>query len=964
MASPEHSEKLNEGATAWNTWREANPEIAPDLSMVNLSLNRRQFGPSNGGPINFSHTNLEATMLRFATLTGANLESACFAGSDLMHARLERTNLTSADLRGALLDNSDFTGSVLDSALLFGASLLNVRNLLQHQIDQAYGDETTLLPEGLVAPQHWLATEEPELLENEVEEVADESALTQVQPETVTTVKEPHPEPAIQSEAREVRDAIEKVLAELKSEEVNEISESAETISVSAPTVSTPNLAILTLSNLETYSPPPIPLEIKPQVVPGKADTGAALETEAKPTAQVAEIKSGSENSEVVSAVVADVPILAVEPVALEEKPRSNPIQHVEAKHETTSVINVDVPKTGPSQYTPRVISLNDEIEPVLDAPTAPQPEVSRYSPQMISMDGETKSQSEQITEGSRVAEMVFRPEKYGTLTIPKDEPDVSDTSDIDLTPLSDFLKEYVPQKPLPLEEPKLLSEETYYEYLSEDYKSPSISQPELAAYSPPRPSSKYDEPKPPFEIGNVYYEPTPKKRNNHLGIVAIFAALLISGGAYYWLGTEENEPKQAATVGENAGEKTPSTPVVSGPPSSTNTPETPSTLPTAVAGTPVSQPESASKVETTAPTPNTQPEQPVVTAEQHVPPVAEVPKENVAALDPPSAPAIEQTTQNAQNATALPAVERPELPVEHPQPVVERPIVEQSQTAVNPPPATEPQTQVAAAHNRPAAAEMSPPSERPAAASPRAKAAEKEWKRVSHSKNLTALYRFLKKYPNEPISDEARTTFGSVVSETNASKLEKFVKKNASKDNEEIAIIKQRLAEIKPEAATPPAKPNAQTQTPDEASNPDDAAWSKATTKNTRAAYDAYLRAHSEGAHAAEAKAKIGGLRDSYRQTDAAAWEKARKADSAEAYAAYLASNPRGYHVKDAKRAMNDAREEEPRPSRAHHESRSHKPREARQQREDRERPEQPRRSRTRQPSSDQAPENPEPID
>ena len=37
MANPEHLAVLKQGVEAWNTWRQANPDIEPDLSEVNLS---------------------------------------------------------------------------------------------------------------------------------------------------------------------------------------------------------------------------------------------------------------------------------------------------------------------------------------------------------------------------------------------------------------------------------------------------------------------------------------------------------------------------------------------------------------------------------------------------------------------------------------------------------------------------------------------------------------------------------------------------------------------------------------------------------------------------------------------------------------------------------------------------------------------------------------------------------------
>ena len=37
MANPEHLELLKEGVDAWNTWRERNPDVQPDLKGADLS---------------------------------------------------------------------------------------------------------------------------------------------------------------------------------------------------------------------------------------------------------------------------------------------------------------------------------------------------------------------------------------------------------------------------------------------------------------------------------------------------------------------------------------------------------------------------------------------------------------------------------------------------------------------------------------------------------------------------------------------------------------------------------------------------------------------------------------------------------------------------------------------------------------------------------------------------------------
>ena len=163
MANPAHLEKLCEGPKAWNDWRDANPNIVPDLSKIQLTLHQRQFGPSNGGPIDLNAADLDHAVLRYATLSGADLQGSRLIGADLTHARLDGAKLSGADLTEAVLDQADLTGAILDQAVLFGANLSDTRNLTITQLEQAFGDTSTKLPSSLMAPANWFPhSDEPD----------------------------------------------------------------------------------------------------------------------------------------------------------------------------------------------------------------------------------------------------------------------------------------------------------------------------------------------------------------------------------------------------------------------------------------------------------------------------------------------------------------------------------------------------------------------------------------------------------------------------------------------------------------------------------------------------------------------------------------------------------------------------------------------------------------------------------
>jgi uncharacterized protein YjbI with pentapeptide repeats len=170
MANDKHVALLKKGAEAWNAWREKNPDIRPDLSLlvrlgevnlsrVNLSganlsgaqlndadLNqadlrganlraygldpeiRTSFGNANLASANLSGADLEAAIfvkayVRYADFSGANLTRAWLTGADFEESNLTKANLTKANLSGANLSGAIFYFAILTGARLVGADL-------------------------------------------------------------------------------------------------------------------------------------------------------------------------------------------------------------------------------------------------------------------------------------------------------------------------------------------------------------------------------------------------------------------------------------------------------------------------------------------------------------------------------------------------------------------------------------------------------------------------------------------------------------------------------------------------------------------------------------------------------------------------------------------------------------------------------------------------------------------------
>src|SRR5829696_8020978 len=99
---------------------------------------------------------LDNAYLRGVNLGDADLEYISMKGVNLHPARLVNTNLSNADLSDAdlvhaYLANVDLSGATLSGADLSGVDLRTVTGLTQEQIDEAKGDERTLLPDDLQA---------------------------------------------------------------------------------------------------------------------------------------------------------------------------------------------------------------------------------------------------------------------------------------------------------------------------------------------------------------------------------------------------------------------------------------------------------------------------------------------------------------------------------------------------------------------------------------------------------------------------------------------------------------------------------------------------------------------------------------------------------------------------------------------------------------------------------------------
>ncbi len=150
----------------------------PNTNFTWASLDSADLNRTNLVDADFSRANLDGAQLHNANLIRANLEGANLPGVQLNGANLDNAILRDANLDDAILIEAKLDGAILEGASLFRADCRNASfirtsvrtifrknklsptdlsktNLTQDQLESMLGDAGTIIPNGLIRPDHW-----------------------------------------------------------------------------------------------------------------------------------------------------------------------------------------------------------------------------------------------------------------------------------------------------------------------------------------------------------------------------------------------------------------------------------------------------------------------------------------------------------------------------------------------------------------------------------------------------------------------------------------------------------------------------------------------------------------------------------------------------------------------------------------------------------------------------------------
>jgi uncharacterized protein YjbI with pentapeptide repeats len=129
--------------------RRAQAENRQKIDLGGIHFRAAKLSGLNLSGFRLVQCNFDNCLLAGAKLAQAELSGASLCGTDLRGADLRNADFSEGDLTGADLTNARLGGANLTNANVGGAILTDALGLTQEQLDHAFGDTDTAVPERL-----------------------------------------------------------------------------------------------------------------------------------------------------------------------------------------------------------------------------------------------------------------------------------------------------------------------------------------------------------------------------------------------------------------------------------------------------------------------------------------------------------------------------------------------------------------------------------------------------------------------------------------------------------------------------------------------------------------------------------------------------------------------------------------------------------------------------------------------
>ena len=127
--------------------RQSLSESGQGLDLSGIDFRGATLSGVNLSGFRLAQSRFDRCRLAGARLAGADLSGASLAGADLNGADLRRADFSEADLSDADFTRARVASANFTSANIGGAILSEANGLIQEQLDQAFGDSGTAVPE-------------------------------------------------------------------------------------------------------------------------------------------------------------------------------------------------------------------------------------------------------------------------------------------------------------------------------------------------------------------------------------------------------------------------------------------------------------------------------------------------------------------------------------------------------------------------------------------------------------------------------------------------------------------------------------------------------------------------------------------------------------------------------------------------------------------------------------------------